>query len=127
MPRDRSLADRVRTWIPFGAVPELAPDALHEALERDDAPVVLDVRSEAEFRLGHIRAARHMPLVGFEAALDDLALDPARAVVVICLSAHRSVAPVRILRERGFSRAAQLRGGMIAWWRQGLPTTRHEG
>ncbi len=124
MSRDRSVADRVRTWIPFGAVPEFAPDALHAALDGDDAPVILDVRSEAEFRLGHIRTARHVPLVGFEASLAALSLDPARAVVAICLSAHRSVPAVRILRARGFARAAQLRGGMIAWWRQGLPTTR---
>ena len=124
MSRDRSVADRVRTWIPFGAVPELAPDALHAALDGDDAPVILDVRSEAEFRLGHIRTARHVPLVGFEASLAALSLDPARAVVAICLSAHRSVPAVRILRARGFARAAQLRGGMIAWWRQGLPTAR---
>jgi rhodanese-related sulfurtransferase len=127
MPRSRSLADLARTWIPFGAVPELAPDALHAALDVDDAPVILDVRSEAEFHLGHIRTARHVPLAGFEAALDLLALDPARPVVAICLSAHRSVPAVRILRARGFARAAQLRGGMLAWWRAGLPTTRDAG
>jgi rhodanese-related sulfurtransferase len=127
MPPARSLADRARTWVPFGAVPEVAPDALHAALDGDDAPVILDVRSETEFRLGHIRTARHVPLAGFEAALDALALDPARPVVAICLSAHRSIPAVRILRARGFSRAAQLRGGMITWWRAGLPTTRDEG
>jgi rhodanese-related sulfurtransferase len=35
-------------------------------------------------------------------------------VVAICLTAHRSIPAVRLLRARGFE-AAQLAGGMLAW------------
>lgn len=124
MSRDPSLLDRARTWAPFGDVPEVAPDALRAALDGDDPPVLLDVRTEAEWRVSRLRGARSVPIAGFERALDALALDPARPVVAICLSAHRSIPAVRILRDRGFARAAQLRGGMLAWWARGLPTER---
>jgi hypothetical protein len=43
-----------------------------------------------------------------------LGLDPSRPVVAICLTAHRSIPAVRLLRNRGFD-AAQLAGGMRAW------------
>lgn len=119
-----SVFDRARAWAPFGEVPEVDPEALHAALDGDDAPVVLDVRTEAEWRAGHVRGALSAPITDFARALDALSLDPTRAVVSICLSAHRSIPAVRILRARGFARAAQLRGGMLAWWLRGLPTTR---
>lgn len=124
MTRDGRLLDRARTWLPFGAVPELSPEALHDALDGPDTPAILDVRSAAEYALGHVRGARSVPIAGFADALAGLSLDPARPVVAICLSAHRSIPAVRILHARGFTRATQLAGGMLAWWRRGLPTTR---
>lgn len=124
MAGDESALRRARTWIPFGEVPEVSPEALHASLAGDDPPVVLDVRTEAEWRWSHVRGARSVPLAGFTEALTALSLDPARPVVAICLSAHRSVPAVRILRDRGFARVAQLRGGMLAWWMLGLPTSR---
>lgn len=39
------------------------------------------------------------------------------------ISAHRSIPAVRKLRARGYE-ARQLRGGMLAWWRAGLPCER---
>jgi rhodanese-related sulfurtransferase len=44
-------------------------------------------------------------------------------VVAVCLTAHRSVPAVRLLRERGFE-AVQLSGGMMAWRAARLPEAR---
>jgi rhodanese-related sulfurtransferase len=41
-------------------------------------------------------------------------------VVAICLTAHRSIPAVRLLRENGFE-ARQLQGGMLAWRAAQLP------
>lgn len=110
-------------WLPFGAVPELAPEALAAALDRTPPPQVLDVRTSAEWAAGHVAGAVSVPIGGLKRRLGSLGLDPARPVVAICLSAHRSIPAVRLLRAAGFT-AAQLRGGMLAWRRAGLPERR---
>jgi rhodanese-related sulfurtransferase len=107
-------------WLPFGRVPELGPPALAERLEREPRPHLLDVRTRAEFQGGHIMGAVNVPVTALAAKVGSLKLDPTRPVVAICLSGHRSVPAVRLLRRRGYD-AIQLAGGMLAWRAQELP------
>jgi rhodanese-related sulfurtransferase len=107
-------------WLPFGTVPEISPAQLAKELEGVAAPQLLDVRSAAEFARGYVRGALSVPIQTLAARLDALRLDPSRRVVAICLTAHRSIPAVRLLRSRGFE-AAQLAGGMLAWRAAGLP------
>jgi rhodanese-related sulfurtransferase len=107
-------------WLPFGTVPEISPAQLAKELAGLPAPQLLDVRTAAEFARGYVRGAVSVPIQTLAARLDALRLDPSRRVVAICLSAHRSIPAVRLLRSRGFE-AAQLAGGMLAWRAAGLP------
>ncbi len=109
-------------WRPFGRVPEVPAHALRQRLSGERPPQVLDVRSRAEWRRGHIAGAINLPINELRAGLSSLGLATDRPVVAICLSAHRSIPAVRLLRSRGFQQAVQLQGGMLAWWRQALPT-----
>ena len=117
---------RLTAWLPLGAVAEIAPLELHRRMAAGDFLQILDVRSHLEYRRGHLSGARNAPIPTLHSALLGLDLDPRRPVIAICLSAHRSIPAVRLLRERGFAEAAQLQGGMIAWWRAGLPTVNGE-
>ncbi len=122
----RVLVARLRElfwWLPFGRVPEVEAAELELQLRNGGAPQVVDVRTGIEWREGHIRGARHVPLAHLKRDLPRLALDRERPVVAVCLTAHRSVPAVRLLASRGF-RAVQLAGGMRAWRAHGLPTTR---
>jgi len=110
-------------WLPFGSVPEVAGPALAEALLREDRPLLLDVRSSMEFAAGHIEGAINVPVTGLAGALPGLALRRGQAVVAICLTAHRSIPAVRLLRRHGLD-ARQLAGGMLAWRAAGLPERR---
>jgi rhodanese-related sulfurtransferase len=114
---------RLPWWLPFGRVPEIAPAELAERLGRKPWPQLVDVRTHAEFAGGHVRGAVNLPVTALSARLDTLKLDSARPVVAICLTAHRSVPAVRLLRERGYD-AQQLAGGMLAWRARKLPETR---
>lgn len=123
-PQDQGLALMVRMrlpwWLPFGRVPEIAPSSLAELLERELEPQIVDVRTPAEFARGHVRGALNVPVTALPSRLDSLSLERDRPVVAICLTAHRSVPAVRLLRERGFD-AVQLAGGMMAWRAEKLP------
>jgi rhodanese-related sulfurtransferase len=117
-----SVLRRLATWVPFGRVPEVAPEALLAELEGDAAPLVVDVRTQLEWQQSRIGGALSVPLPSLPSRLGELEVHRERRVVTICLSAHRSVAAVRLLRERGFADVRQLQGGMLAWWARKLPT-----
>ncbi len=110
-------------WLPFGTVPEIPATRLARDLAAVPPPQVLDVRTATEFRGGRIPGAISVPITSFTRALPALRLDPARKVVAICLTAHRSIPAVRLLRRSGFD-AAQLAGGMLAWRAAGFPEDR---
>jgi len=108
-------------WIPFGNVPEISPEELHAKLGSDAAPFILDVRTHREWKANRIAGAVNVPITSLRTDLKNLGLEPARPVIAICLSAHRSIPAVRALRDAGFVNVCQLQGGMLAWWKVGLP------
>jgi rhodanese-related sulfurtransferase len=107
-------------WLPFGTVPETHPVRLAQLLGSPEEPQLLDVRTEQEFRRGHLRGAVSAPIGSLRRRLGEIGLDRSRPVVAICLSAHRSIPAVRLLRNAGFE-ATQLAGGMLAWRSAGFP------
>jgi len=110
-------------WLPFGRVPEIAASELWEILGHLPSLLVLDVRTPAEFAGGHVPGAVNLPLTSLASRLGPPFLDPARRVVAVCLTGHRSVAAVRLLCRRSFQ-ASQLAGGMMAWRAERLPEER---
>ncbi len=111
-------------WFPFGRVPEIAPRTLQSTLGNGSGVQLLDVREPFEFQESHIAGAKSVPLHDLPRALDRLALDPARPVVAICLSGHRSIPAYRLLKRAGYRQVYSLGGGMLAWWHAHLPTTK---
>ena len=107
-------------WSPFGRVPEVAAQELHDRLMRGEEIQIIDVRTPHEFANGHICGAVNVPIQSFLRGLPDLGLDVSKPVVTICKTAHRSVPATRVLRRRGFD-AAQLAHGLDEWRRQQLP------
>ncbi len=106
-------------WLPFGRVPEVSPQEFKRMLENGRPPQVVDARTGLEYQQGTIAEARHAPVTELPASLERLHLDPARPVVVLCLTGHRSLPGTRWLRARGFE-AYSLRGGVLAWRRAGF-------
>ncbi len=96
------------TWVETG---ELA-----KMLDDPSPPMVIDVRGAAEFTgpLGHIDAARNIPLDQIPTHVADL-LSEQRPLVFVCHTDRRSAAAAEHVRRAGGSAVAVLRGGMVAW------------
>ena len=111
-------------WFRHGSMSPswIEPSALATRLERDDAPLILDVRGPDEFTglLGHIREATNVPLIELSAHLHDLVREN-RSVVVVCKTDRRSSMVAQQLQDAGLSDVAILRGGMERWRVLGLP------
>jgi rhodanese-related sulfurtransferase len=85
-----------------------------------DGAVLVDVRSAGEWRSGHAREAKHLPLDVLPGRMGELAKN--RPVVAVCHSGIRSARAAKILTDAGYD-AVSLRGGMGAWVGAGGSTT----
>ena len=107
------------SWrLPVERVPKIAPQEFRRWLHDGRPLQVVDARTALEYRLGTIGPARHAPLTEMPASMERLELDPARPVVVLCLSGHRSLPGTRWLCAHGYE-AYSLQGGLMAWKRAG--------
>ena len=98
------------------------PEEAKEAMER--GAVLLDVREPHEWRSGHAPKARHIPLSQLSRRAEELPRN--REIVVVCRSGHRSARAAKILAaQRGD--VANVKGGMGAWARRGLPVVAKGG
>jgi len=116
------ILEKILWWVPFGRVPEIAAEELAARCDGEAPPQILDVRTLREWRRSRIPNARHVTLLSLKRQLAEVGLDQERPVVAICLSAHRSILAVRLLKFHGFSDVCRLKGGMKAWWAAQLPT-----
>ena len=89
-----------------------------ESLGKKGAPLVLDVRQPEEYRAGHIVGSKLIPLGELGRRIKELPSN--REIVCVCRSGNRSSTATHQLQAAGY-RVANLRGGMIAWNRAGLP------
>jgi rhodanese-related sulfurtransferase len=83
--------------------------------------LVLDVREEIEFKTGHIRGAKLLPLSKIKERIGELERYREKPIVVVCRSGHRSASACALLGNREFGQAYNLSGGMIAWQKSDLP------
>ncbi len=104
------------------------PDALPRSVRADAAralvdggATLVDVREPHEWRAGHARAARHVPLARLETETRRLPKDA--PVVVMCATGARSRVAAAQLRSSGY-RATSLAGGLAAWQAAGGSVTR---
>ena len=102
------------------AFQDLDPMDLQRLLqEGDDNLVLVDVRTPAEVARGAIPGAQSIPLhlLPLNAGL----LDKGQPVVFYCQSGARSSQACLYLQQQGHDKLYNLRGGIMAWARSGLP------
>lgn len=89
---------------------------------RDDpAFIILDVRTEGEFRQGHIEGATLLDYHAQDFRNRFAQLDRDAIVFMYCRSGNRSSHVLNMADELGFKAVYDLRGGILAWNAAGLP------
>jgi len=84
--------------------------------------LIIDVResSERSGELGFIKGSRLIPLAEIPQALDSLDKDRDNEIILVCRSGARSTTAAAILKGLGFSRVKNMKGGMLAWNKEGF-------
>jgi len=95
----------------------LAPYQFHEYLsqlsERDEAPLLLDVREPWEFEYCSIEGSLLIPMGKLPAKLTTL--DPSRETIMICHHGIRSRQMGYYMEQAGFKSITNLDGGVEQW------------
>ena len=102
---------------------KLTAKAVKEKIDQDREKVCfVDVRSEDEFRSGHVPGATCVPLDKIESGEASIPTD--RLVVLGCQSGMRSARANALLRARGLTNLVEMEGGFSAWAASGYPVRR---
>ncbi len=104
-------------------VEELFPWDLEEALSRNPAPLLIDIREPYEYNAMHIEGALNVPRgiletaceYDYEETLPVLADAREREVVLICRSGNRSVLAADVMQQLGYRSVKSLKTGMRGW------------
>jgi rhodanese-related sulfurtransferase len=101
---------------------EISPQDLKARLDRNEAPLLLDVRQDWETQLCRLPNAVHIPIEELELRVEELS--PQDSIVVYCHQGVRSAAVVEYLRSLGFRDVQNLSGGLDLWARTIDPSMR---
>jgi rhodanese-related sulfurtransferase len=112
---------------PISAVEESAgtPISAAELADRIQAgspPLILDVRDQREYALGHIPGAINIPRGELSTRLAELPIAKSEEVVVHCHRGQRAGLAEETLRRSGYSNVRDLDGHWKEWQEAGLPT-----
>jgi len=100
----------------FGGIEEIEVTELERRLDGDgEGLFLLDVREPYEWEIANLGdlGATLIPMNDLDERIEELPRD--REIVVHCRSGARSAMVVKRLREKGFERVFNLRGGLLAW------------
>lgn len=86
-----------------------------------ESPLILDVRTQDEFKQGHIAGAKNIPQGLLDTRITDIQDRKSSPVILVCQSGNRSMQAARILKKHGFENLHNLTGGMLSWQQANLP------
>jgi rhodanese-related sulfurtransferase len=104
----------------FSKVRQVVPGEATRLLNHEDA-VMVDARTDKDFRDGHIVNALH---VVPENAVSRLGKYRDRPLIIYCRSGQQSARLAGDLVRQGFEKVYNLKGGILAWQQADLPLSR---
>lgn len=118
------LSGAMLFWSLFGnrirGIKEVDYTAALQLINHKNA-LVLDVREDSEYKLGHILNSTHIPLGKLNERIGELEKHKQQPIVVVCRTSNRSAAACAALGKHGFTQVHILAGGVTAWQKANLP------
>ncbi len=86
--------------------------------------LVLDLRKPDEYAAGHLNGARRMDSAEILKAGETLKKHKDKPLLVYCETGSLGASAARILAGQGFTKAVNLRGGLVGWRAENLPLSK---
>jgi len=104
----------VRRFLVKASVPQHTPARVAEMLASPAAPLLVDVRTEAERAQSAIKGSLHITLRELLRHPETLEKHRHREIVLYCQNGNRSLTAAAKLRKLGFH-ASSMKGGIAEW------------
>ena len=101
-------------------VKQVAPGEATRLLNHEDA-IMVDMRTDKDFRDGHIVNAIH---VASDNAASKLKKYSSRPLIIYCRSGQQSARLAGELVKQGYENVNNLKGGILAWQQADLPLSK---
>ncbi|MAS00058.1 MAG: hypothetical protein CMH24_01630 [Nitrosomonadales bacterium] len=85
--------------------------------------VILDVRNEEKFNLGHIPNAINIPFSELSNTMDKLKKESNKTILVYCNSGNSSGKAMKFLSQKEFVSVMSIEGGFSEWTKSQLPVS----
>jgi molybdopterin/thiamine biosynthesis adenylyltransferase/rhodanese-related sulfurtransferase/molybdopterin converting factor small subunit len=92
---------------------EIEPSEVKAKIDRGDKFVLIDVREPHEYQICNIPYAKLIPLGDLPKRVNEL--NSADEIVAHCKSGMRSAKAVDFLKQAGFRKVRNMKGGILAW------------
>jgi adenylyltransferase/sulfurtransferase len=102
-----------QTHEPVAAEGDIDPVEVKAKIDRGDPFVLIDVREPHEYQICRIPNAKLIPLGDLPKRVNEL--DSADEIVAHCKSGVRSAKAVDFLKQAGFKKVRNMKGGILAW------------
>lgn len=96
-------------------------------LLQSDRPMLIDVRSEAQYAQQHAKDAINIPVDQISDRNDALPSDRNAPLIALCNVGKQSLTAMLVLKSLGYKNVKSLTGGTEAWIAAGFPTDRGAG
>ena len=88
--------------------------------------VFVDLRDSAEFKMGHIVDALHIPSAKLATRMAELEKYKDKPIVLVCKMGQQSATAGKQLNAAGFGQVYKMTGGMMEWTNLQLPVVRKD-
>ena len=102
-------------------IERISPPMLADELTSSNPPLIIDVRTPAEWATGHIEGSINLPLTQLQQRIDEVPHN--RRIAVHCAGGYRSSIAASVLRQHGITNLIELAGGIAAWEAAKLKTS----
>ncbi len=86
-----------------------------QQLELNSDLIIVDVRTEKEYKKSHIKNAINISYFGGNIKKYIDTLDKNKTVFIYCQTQHRSPITAKIMKKKGFKKVIDLKGGFVKW------------
>lgn len=99
----------------------VSPSMAIRLMNNHDDALIVDIRTAAEYKSGHIKGAKNTPLNEFASALENYADCKNKDVLIYCNSGTTASRAIKLLKKAGFEKINNLEGGIAAWKEANMP------
>lgn len=108
-----------------GEIEQITVEQMSEAL-KDSSIQLVDVRTEGEYLEGHLKNSHNICVTDDNFKDQVASLDKEKPVYVYCKKGGRSAQAAEILKDMGFKKIYDLKGGILLWEDSGGETEKDQ-